>query len=294
MQDLKKTADPCDLPDQISQLRSQIRAVETHRNVHDEDRVQSQCVAIDCLLPQSSYTRGTLSDWIAPAGCAADFLSLSVAQAACENGGALVVIDPDRQFFAPAAAAMGINMNNVIVLRGAEKPAGHIQATEQDLLWAIDQSLRCSAVAAVWGPLPKIDDRWQRRFQLSAESSGAMGLFVRPLSVARQPSWSEVQWLVSPGTVSRSKRCRSAKTADPTRTTHNQYTNDFDVRLNLVRCRGTHGGKSISISINTVTGSVRKVRSDRENRPSIAASIPPSVTPPNFSTPTRSTTVRSA
>ena len=240
----------------INQLRSQIRAVESERNAHDEDRVSSQCKAVDRMLPGAGYARGTLVDWIAPSGCAADFLSLSVASAACENGGALVVIDPDRQFFPSAAAAMGINMDNLIVLRSAEKPSGHIRAIGQDLLWAIDQSLRCPAVAAVWGPLPKVDDRWQRRFQLSAEASGSMGLFVRPLSLARQPSWSEVQWLVSPGTTGR--------TSD----------NDFGVRLNLVRCRGTHGGKSISISINTVTGSVQTARSDREQNQPIGKPTP--------------------
>ena len=230
----------------LEQLRTQIHAVQTHRHTDDDALVNSQCVAVDRMLPSSGYTRGTLVDWIAPTGCAADFLSLSVASAACKDGGALVVIDPERQFFPNAAAAMGINMDNLIVLRSAEKPSGHICAIGQDLLWAIDQSLRCPAVAAVWGPLPKIDDRWQRRFQLSAEASGAMGLFVRPLALARQPSWSEVQWLVSPSTL------------------YTEQENDFGVRLNLVRCRGTHGGKSISISINTVTGSVRKARSDRE------------------------------
>jgi hypothetical protein len=249
--------------DQIDQLRSQIVATERHRNIHHHDRVHSQCAAIDRMLPESGYARGTLTDWIAPMGCAADFLSLSVAHAACQNGGALVVIDPDRQFFPTAAAAMGINMDNLIVLRCAEKSAGHIRAIGQDLLWAIDQSLRCPAVAAVWGPLPKIDDRWQRRFQLSSESSGAMGLFVRPLAVARQPSWSEVQWLVSPGNVIGSNGHQHPPLSQPS-VTDCAHDNDFRVRLNLVRCRGTHGGKSISVSINTVTGSVRQARSDRE------------------------------
>ncbi len=258
--------------DVLDQLRSQIRAVESERNAHGEDRVSSQCVAVDRMLPGAGYARGTLVDWIAPSGCAADFLSLSVASRACENGGALVVIDPDRQFFPSAAAAMGINMDNLIVLRSAEKPGGHIRAIGQDLLWAIDQSLRCPAVAAVWGPLPKIDDRWQRRFQLSAEASGSMGLFVRPLALARQPSWAEVQWLVSPST----HVCTSE--------------NDFGVRLNLARCRGTHGGKSISISINTVTGSVRVARSDREQiQPIGQPSLPISAQPPPRA-PTRSQT----
>ena len=258
--------------DQLNELKAQINAVQKQRNVYSTDRVNSQCEAIDRMMPESGYARGTLVDWIAPAGCAADFLSLSVAGAACRDGGALVVVDPDRQFFPVAAAAMGINMDNLIVLRSAEKPAGHIRAIGQDLLWAIDQSLRCAAVAAVWGPLPKIDDRWQRRFQLSAESSGAMGLFIRPLAVARQPSWAEVQWLVSPDTLQYSRN-HEHKDAH-----QSEHGNDFGVRLNLVRCRGTHGAKAISISINTVTGSVCKARSGREHRQSIVGLGPAAAT----------------
>ena len=121
---------------------------------------------------------------------------MKVAQEAASRGGAIVIIDPDRQFFPVAAAAMRLPMEQLIVLQSSSQPGAG--AIDHDLLWAIDQSLRCPAVAAVWGPLPKIDDRWSRRFQLSAESSGCLGLFVRPLSVARQPSWAEVQWLVSP------------------------------------------------------------------------------------------------
>lgn len=236
----------------LKTLRAQVSAIENERTVGNSDTVSGGAAVIDRILPAGGYRKGVLVDWIAPTGCAADFLSLTVAREAARHGGAIVIIDPDRQFFPVAAAAMGLPMEQLIVLQSSSQPdAGSI---DQDLLWAIDQSLRCPAVAAVWGPLPKVDDRWSRRFQLSAESSGCLGLFVRPLSVARQPSWAEVQWLVSP-----TNKVAGAAKADP---------NLFFTRLQMVRCRGSHTGQSVLLSINTVTGSVRKARGEHEYRPS--------------------------
>lgn len=244
----------------LDSLRRQIRAIENEPETQNARLVSNGFSVIDDLLPSNGYPRGSLIDWIAPTGCATDYLSLKVAQKAAADGGAIVVIDPHRQFFPIAAAAMGINPQQLIVLQSSvELPAGGI---DQDLLWAIDQSLCCSAVAAVWGPLPPVDDRWARRFQLSAKSSGCMGLFVRPLSVARQPSWSQTQWLVSP--------------ASPSRMAENADQNVFFTRLQMIRNRSSHTGQSVLLSINSVTGDVVKARYPygKRSNSSNAASTP--------------------
>ena len=235
----------------LEKLRRQVSAIENERIADGETLVSNGSAAVDRVLPAGGYRKGTLTDWIAPAGCGADFLSMRVAQEAARDGGAIVVVDPDRQFFPIAAAALGLPMEKLIVLQSSadRRGRGDRSNLDQDLLWAIDQALHCPAVAAVWGPLPAVDDRWSRRFQLSAESSGCLGLFVRPLVVAQQPSWSEVQWLVSPA--------KAIEGADP---------NLFFTELQMVRCRGSHTGQSILLSVNTVTGSVRKARSEHEYR----------------------------
>jgi len=263
----------------IEQLRNKIRATETAGRIEVGDVVTNDCTALDQLLPQSGYSRGTLVQWLTAGGDAADFLSLRVAQQACLQGGALVIADPRQQFFPPAAAALGINLDNLIVLRtpGGNSATSTMSGDQDDLLWAIDQSLRCSAVAAVWGPISEIDDRWFRRFQLSAESSGCLGLFIQPLSAARLPSWAEVQWTVNAvkhfeaerrepsGNVSLSRTgglapCRySCSEENPTGPIQS-------VRLQLTRCRGTHTGKTIQLAINHVTGKVEPISTGRANR----------------------------
>jgi protein ImuA len=269
----------------VEQLRKQIRCTETASRIEAGDVVTHDCPAIDQLLPQHGYSRGTLVQWLSAGGQAADFLSLRVAHQACQNGGALVVVDPLQQFFPPAAAALGINLDNLIVLRTGqlnfprEVEAPAETRHQDDLLWAIDQSLRCSAVAAVWGPVGEIDDRWFRRFQLSAESSGCLGLFRQPLSAARLPSWAEVQWTLS-STFSESRtrpkerveNIKMKKSAtceltrdrlpgiDPALNPEEAAATLQSVRLQLTRCRGTHSGKTIQVSINHVTGKVERSR----------------------------------
>jgi protein ImuA len=291
----------------LDQLRNQIRSVETAGRIDDGVRVSSGCAAIDRLLPGSGYQRGTLIQWLTSGGQGADYLSLLVARQACQGGGALVVLDPLNQFYPPAAAAIGINLDNLIVLR-TENLVGSEQELQTDLLWSIDQSLRCPAVAAVWGPLDRIDERWFRRFQLSAETSGCLGLFVQPIQAARRPSWAEVQWIVShvrepngrsaeaiARAVQPAKNCapdvvarelalgrlkggttngalcaglptphtpdrRSPSSQHQQLPAHSQQ----QVRLQLTRCRGTQTGKTVNLSINTITGNVQLARRDHE------------------------------
>jgi protein ImuA len=274
----------------IDQLRDQIRGVETAGRMDDGIRVSSGCAAIDRLLPEGGYQRGTLIQWLTGGGQGADYLSLLVARQACQDGGALVVLDPLNQFYPPAAAAIGINLDNLIILR-TENLVGSEQELHSDLLWSIDQALRCPAVAAVWGPLGRIDERWFRRFQLSAETSGCLGLFIQPIQAARQPSWAEVQWMVShlrapggqtaatrvtrtvqlaensaPDVVSRELAVSRLQdgTANGAQQLPFQSHWQQQVRLQLTRCRGTRTGKTVNLSINTITGNVQLARRDHE------------------------------
>lgn len=203
----------------VESLRHQIRKLETVGRADDAKVVSTGCRELDPLLPDGGLATGTITEWLTPAsGCGAELLSLLAAKQACADGGALVIVDPEHSFYPPAAAAWGINLQNVIVLRngtrseiGGRRSEGRVRSEKSsiptcylppaacNLLWAIDQSLRCPAVAAVWGRLGQVGERWLRRFQLSAEQSGAMGMFVRPASVKGQPGWSEVQWEVQKG-----------------------------------------------------------------------------------------------
>ena len=274
----------------IQQLRGRIRQVETVGRNDDGTVVSSGCDDLDAILPNGGYHRGTIIEWLADRGSCADYLSLLVARNAACNGGAIVIVDHQEKFFPPAARSIGINLGNLIVLRGNSKrdrfyrsdskaashnPSGQSSLSsfhpgDEDFLWAIDQSLRCPAVAAVWGPLPEFKttlsaERWLRRFQLSAESSGCLGLFTRNLrtqnrsrhlsrklrsgsETSSQPdiSWAEVQWHLRPQ--------------------HSMTENTRAVRAILARCRGGIAGRAVDLEINMVTGNVQRARSEHATK----------------------------
>ena len=85
-----------------------------------------------------------------------------VARQAALEGGTVVVVDRNHWFYPPAAARLGMNLEHMIVVR---------PDTTRDEIWAIDQSLRCPEVAAVWSPLgPQLDQRDFSTFTISSRS----------------------------------------------------------------------------------------------------------------------------
>ncbi|MFH1109215.1 MAG: hypothetical protein V1790_08485 [Planctomycetota bacterium] len=98
----------------------------------------------------------------------------------------IVLIDALGDFYPPAAWQHGVDFDRLIVLR---------PGNERDAFWAVDQSLRCPAVAVVIAPLTRLDDLLSRRLQLAAESSGCMGLILRSVR-QRTKSFAAVQMLL--------------------------------------------------------------------------------------------------
>ena len=112
----------------IQELQNCIRSVESGTRAGAEQTVSSGCSALDRLLPESGYQRGSLVQWITAGGNGVDYLSLVTAREACRNGGSLVVIDPANQFYPPAAAAIGLPLERTIIHE--TKRLGHRQGLD--------------------------------------------------------------------------------------------------------------------------------------------------------------------
>jgi protein ImuA len=173
----------------VHSLAEQVRAIEGSRRPAAETLVSSGHAALDRLLPEGGFRRGTLVEWLAGAGSGAATLALAVAGQAAREGGALVVVDRRGLFYPPAAVNLGIDPRRLIVVR-PENDADHA--------WALDQTLRWRGVAAVWCCPESADAHTQRRWQLAAETGGALGLLVRSEAARDEPSWAELRLAVAP------------------------------------------------------------------------------------------------
>jgi hypothetical protein len=82
----------------------------------------------------------------------------------------LIYVDAGDDFYPPAAAALGVPLDRLIVVR-ASRP--------RDVQWVCEQALRCRAVAALIAPTLRADANLSRRLQLAAEIGGGLGLLLR-------------------------------------------------------------------------------------------------------------------
>jgi protein ImuA len=184
----------------LEQLRAQVDRLQARGRLSGGDgepRFSAGSPSIDQLLPHGGLRRGTVVQWVGESGGGAWALAMiaaaEIAKSEMSGGKPLVVFDLNQEFYPPAAVALGVPADRMMVIH---KKAHH---TRSDMIWAIDQALRCEAIAAVWCELGAwVNDRDARRLQLAAEAGGTVGLFVRPEEVRRRPSFADVSWHVSP------------------------------------------------------------------------------------------------
>ncbi len=224
----------------LALLRERLDRLESPED--EADRCSSGCPALDRLLPQGGFRRGSLVEWCAASrGSGAGTLALLAAREACRSGGTLVVLASASSsakggsagcsaagFYPPAAVVWGLDLSQLLIVRPRKKA---------DELWALDQALRCPAVAAVWSPLRELDSRAFRRLQLAAEQGRGLGLFLRPAAARNQPSWADVRLLVQPLAGEATNR---------------------RLRVEVLRCRGGRAGARVELELDEGLGEVRE------------------------------------
>jgi len=222
---LAKTTSRCS----IDRLREEIARWEAAWNPSHGGVISTGCSAWDALLPGGGIRQGSLVEWLAEGeGTGRQTLAVHVARQACRDGGVVIVLDPERNLFPPAIFHWGIPPEALIVVQPGN-PVEH--------LWALEQSLRCRAVAGVLAGVKKLDPVVFRRLQIAAEQGGGLGLLFRPDWARHEPTWADVRFWVEPLPGGLSGRRR--------------------VKIKVLRLRGGIGGGSIELEIDDETGAVR-------------------------------------
>lgn len=171
-------------PVPLAELRARVARLEgAGRARHGRRDAVPVCDGLD--LPGGGLARAALHEVLAAApGCGAAFCALLLARAgpgavlwiaAGDGGGDDLVAWP------PGFARFGLDPARLVLARTARWP---------DALWAMEEALRCPAVAgaalvpgrgtAAPGGAAALDLTATRRLQLAAEAGGALGLLLRP------------------------------------------------------------------------------------------------------------------
>jgi hypothetical protein len=177
----------------------------------------------------------------------------------------LVVIDRLQMFYPPAAAAWGIDLGRLLIVR---------PQNVRDELWAAVQALRSPAVAAVWAMIGRLDCRAFRRLQLAAQAGHTLGLLLRPAYARGQPSWADVRLEVG-GEGGRRKAegggnkaaIRNLQSSPPPSPFRLPPSASRRVRVQVLRTRSGQAGSWTTLEIDDANHAVREVSSNHDAHP---------------------------
>jgi protein ImuA len=169
----------------IARLRAEIDRIE-RRPGRREGHVACGLPAVDGALEGGGFPRGALSELAGGPASGKTAVALSIF-AALGPEALLAWIDGRGELFPPAAAARGVDLSRLLVVRpcpaAAGRTAGESGPPWRSALWACEALLASGAFAAVAMDvaLPRAfpgADAVGRRLQAAAERGGAIGLWL--------------------------------------------------------------------------------------------------------------------
>jgi protein ImuA len=124
-------------------------------------------------FPNASFPLGAVHEFLSAraedAAATSGFLTGLLAPL-MQNGGTSLWISSSRTLFPPALKSFGIQPDRFIFI--------DLQK-EKDVIWAMDEALKCGALAAVVGEMQEISFTASRRLQLAVEQSQVTGFILR-------------------------------------------------------------------------------------------------------------------
>jgi protein ImuA len=174
----------------ITELQSDILRLQGFKSVNSPS-LDLGLGPIKDSFPNASFPIGAIHEFLcsqpedrsASSGFIAGLLSALVG-----TNGAVLWISTTRKLFPPALKSFGINPERFIFI--------DLQK-EKDVLWAMDEALRCSALSAVVGEMREISFTNSRRLQLAVEQSQVTGFILHNNYRKPNPTACISRWKIS-------------------------------------------------------------------------------------------------
>jgi len=129
--------------------------------------------SLESAFPNGVFPTGTIHEMICPTpeqAAATTGLMAGLVGLLMKQGGACLWVSTSRKHFPPALMAFDIEPHRVIFI--------DLQR-EKDVLWAMEEALKCEGLAAVIAEVRDISFAQSRRLQLAVESSRVTGFLLR-------------------------------------------------------------------------------------------------------------------
>lgn len=176
----------------IDQLQKDILLLQGFKAVASQPLGTIILPSIEASFPNSVFPTGAIHEFIneVPEHAAASggFIA-GLLKSLMLNGGSCLWISASRTLFPPALKLFGVAPDRIIFIDLKK---------EKDVLWAMEEALKCEGLAAVIGEVSEINLSQSRRLQLTVEKSGVTGLLIRNNIQKIATSACVARWQIKP------------------------------------------------------------------------------------------------
>ncbi|WP_118975756.1 ImuA family protein [Taibaiella koreensis] len=181
----------------IERLRKDILAMEGFKLTDESKRLKLDLGPMTAAFPGETFPCGAVHEFLSAtkedAAATTGFIA-GLLSGLMRDGGICLWISTRRTLFPPALRLFGIDPEKVIFIDLSKT---------SDILWMVEEALKCEALAAVFGDISEIDFAQSRRFQLAVEHSRVTGLIHRYQPRNMGTNTFVARWKISslPGTL---------------------------------------------------------------------------------------------
>lgn len=149
--------------------------------------------AIEKAFPNGMFPVGSIHEFVSmsreDAAASSGFIG-GVLAALMRGGGVCLWISTARVLFPPSIKAFGVKQPDHILFVRMDR--------EKDVLWAMEEALKCSGITAVIAELHGLNFVQSRRLQLAVEKSRVTGFVLRHNPRTLDPTACVARWRVRP------------------------------------------------------------------------------------------------
>ena len=178
--------------DIIRRLKREILPLEGLGNNRSGTAMELGLEFMSDAFPEGRFPLGGVHEMIsngAEAAASTSGFATGILGGLMKNGGAAVWIGKSPILFPPALKTFGIPPDQVIFVNLKK---------DKDILWAMEEALKCTSLSAVIGEMAELSFTHSRRFQLAVEQSKTTGFIFRNRPRILTPNSCVARWMIKP------------------------------------------------------------------------------------------------
>lgn len=162
--------------DIIAKLRRDILPLQGFKAILNNNELDTRLGFIKNAFPGNTFPLGAVHEFIYATtenGAVTNGFISAIVASLMRKGGPCIWIRSLQTIFPPALTSFGIAPDKIIFIELQK---------EREILWAMEEALKCEGLAAVIGEVEKLSFTASRRLQLAVEQSRVTGFILRPNS----------------------------------------------------------------------------------------------------------------